>query len=148
MPVRKLAFKPQQACSFQCYFWACGCDTQLPPGEPSPNDRSLVSTTVPGLFIIWSQHIWLRLYIRGWDLNNHSCSIFHPYLVKKNTHKIGMGRISKHSKGKYKPQGKCWDSNRGSSFYKRRRQWQPTPVLLPGKCHGQRSLVGCSSWGR
>ena len=24
-----------------------------------------------------------------------------------------------------------------------RRQWQPTPVLLPGKSHGQRSLVGC-----
>jgi len=30
----------------------------------------------------------------------------------------------------------------------RRRQWHPTPVLLPGKFHGQRSLVGCSPWGR
>ena len=29
----------------------------------------------------------------------------------------------------------------------RRRQWPPTPVLLPGKSHGQRSLVGCSPWG-
>ena len=28
------------------------------------------------------------------------------------------------------------------------RQWQPTPVLLPGKSHGRRSLVGCSPWGR
>ena len=27
------------------------------------------------------------------------------------------------------------------------RQWQPTPVLLPGKSHGRRSLVGCSPWG-
>ena len=43
-----------------------------------------------------------------------------------------------------------------SSFYlllltrlsSRRRQWQPTPVLLPGKAHGQRSLVGCSPWCR
>ena len=26
--------------------------------------------------------------------------------------------------------------------------WQPTPVLLPGKSHGWRSLVGCSPWGR
>ncbi|KAB0350074.1 hypothetical protein FD754_014931, partial [Muntiacus muntjak] len=26
------------------------------------------------------------------------------------------------------------------------RQWQPTPVFLPGKSHGQRSLVGCSPW--
>ena len=29
-----------------------------------------------------------------------------------------------------------------------RRQWQPTPVLLPGKSHGRRSLVSCSPWGR
>ena len=28
------------------------------------------------------------------------------------------------------------------------RQWHPTPVLLPGKSHGWRSLVGCSLWGR
>ena len=28
-----------------------------------------------------------------------------------------------------------------------RRQWQPTPVLLPGESHGWRSLVGCSPWG-
>ena len=32
---------------------------------------------------------------------------------------------------------KCW-----------RRQWHPTPVLLPGKSHGWRSLVGSSPWGR
>ena len=29
----------------------------------------------------------------------------------------------------------------------RRRQWHPTPVLLPGKSLGWRSLVGCSPWG-
>ena len=28
-----------------------------------------------------------------------------------------------------------------------RRQWHPTPVLLPGKSHGWRSLVGSSPWG-
>ena len=28
-----------------------------------------------------------------------------------------------------------------------RRWWHPTPVLLPGKSHGWRSLVGCSPWG-
>ena len=27
-----------------------------------------------------------------------------------------------------------------------RRRWHPTPVLLPGKSHGWRSLVGCSPW--
>ena len=29
----------------------------------------------------------------------------------------------------------------------RRRKWQPTPASLPGKFHGQRSLVGYSPWG-
>ena len=28
----------------------------------------------------------------------------------------------------------------------RRRQWHPTPVLLPGKSNGWRTLVGCSPW--
>ena len=28
------------------------------------------------------------------------------------------------------------------------KEWQPTPVFLPGKSHGQRSLVGYSPWGR
>ena len=42
-----------------------------------------------------------------------------------------------------------WNSN---FFYRDpsrggRGQWQPTPVLLPGKSHGRRSLVGCSPWG-
>ena len=31
---------------------------------------------------------------------------------------------------------------------KQRRQWHPTPVFLPEKSHGRRSLVGCSPWGR
>ena len=29
-----------------------------------------------------------------------------------------------------------------------RRQWRPTPALLPGKSYGRRSLVGCSPWSR
>ena len=28
-----------------------------------------------------------------------------------------------------------------------RRQWHPSPILLPGKSHRRRSLVGCSPWG-
>ena len=29
-----------------------------------------------------------------------------------------------------------------------RREWQPTPVFVPGESHGQRSLMGYSPWGR
>ena len=39
-------------------------------------------------------------------------------------------------------------SNRVCLSCIRRRQWHPTPVLLPGKSHGRRSLVDCSPWGR
>ena len=59
--------------------------------------------------------------------------------------------------GKWDPQG-CWiceqTQNLPSSRFSRiclcfrRRQWHPTPVLLPGKSHGWRSLVGYSPWGR
>ena len=36
----------------------------------------------------------------------------------------------------------------GIALNLQRRRWHPTPVLLPGKPHGWRSLVGCSPWGR
>ena len=35
----------------------------------------------------------------------------------------------------------------GSGRSSGRKKWQPTPVLLPGKSHGQGSLVGYSPWG-
>ena len=35
-----------------------------------------------------------------------------------------------------------------ASFTWWRRKWQPTPILLPGKAHGPRSLVGDNPWGR
>ena len=34
------------------------------------------------------------------------------------------------------------------TFMHWRRQWQPTPVLLPGESQGWGSLVGCYLWGR
>ena len=41
----------------------------------------------------------------------------------------------------------CQTQSASHKGLERRRQWQPTPVLLPGKSHGWRSLVGCSPWG-
>ena len=44
----------------------------------------------------------------------------------------------------------CQGRSRGFNPWKipRRRKWPPTPVFLPGKSHGQRSLVGYNPWGR
>ena len=33
-------------------------------------------------------------------------------------------------------------------FHALEKEWQPTPVFLPGESQGQRSLVGCRLWGR
>ena len=38
-------------------------------------------------------------------------------------------------------------TNRGSLCREEEKAWHPTPVLLPGKSHGRRSLVGYSPWG-
>ena len=35
----------------------------------------------------------------------------------------------------------------GQEDFPWRRKWQPTPVLLPGESHGQRSLADYSPWG-
>ena len=48
---------------------------------------------------------------------------------------------------KYGWSGGEWFISWGSGV-NRRRRWHPTPALLPGKSHGQRSLAGCSPWGR
>ena len=46
----------------------------------------------------------------------------------------------------------CQWKRRGFSPWVRKIPWrgarQPTPVFLPGESHGQRSLAGCSLWGR
>ena len=42
----------------------------------------------------------------------------------------------------------CDDAWNFPKCYQLGKLWHPTPVLLPGKSHGRRSLVGCSPWGR
>ena len=50
------------------------------------------------------------------------------------------------SSGSWKKQESARKTSISASL--QRRQWHPTPVLLPGKSHGWRSLLGYSPWGR
>ena len=61
-------------------------------------------------------------------------SLFHCCCVEEGLHCLfnGPGVISLLLKAMWI----CWN-----------RAWQPTPVFLPGKSHGQRNLAGYSSWG-
>ena len=57
--------------------------------------------------------------------------------------------IQKKPKRYLKKKNNLLNSNNMHNYkYRERKQWHPTPVLLPGKSHGWRSLVGCSPWGR
>ena len=64
-------------------------------------------------------------------------------------HRTGKGPFSFQSQRKAMPKNAQTIAQLHSSHtLVQRRQWQSTPVLLPGKYYGQRSLVGCSPWGR
>ena len=45
------------------------------------------------------------------------------------------------------PRQECWSPIKPPHEVRWRRQWHPTLLHLPGKSHGQRSLVGCNPWG-
>ena len=59
---------------------------------------------------------------------------------------IQMGEKNFDRKSVWKLSAQCQKSAEGDLHEPR--QWHSTPVLLPRKSHGWRSLVGCSPWGR
>ena len=80
-----------------------------------------------------TEKIYLYIYIQRLVLNPHFlkfclklsvCTLSSMFFYILHSCLLGLKLLT------------CW-----------RRQWQPTPVLLPGKSHGQRNLVGCSPWG-
>ena len=59
----------------------------------------------------------------------------------------GAGDLRELPRVPLRGEGSCGGGGAPRCIYQRR-QWQHTPVLLPGKSYGRRSLVGCSPWGR
>ena len=100
-----------------------GLSFPLPGDLPDPGiePASPVSPALAGGFFYqwatWDVPIWSQLFRKSW-------TSLVAQTVKCLTYNVGdLGSI-------------LW-----------RRKWQPTPVLLPGKSHGQRSVVGYSPWG-
>ena len=77
-----------------------------------------------------------------------TCPVRNPYAGKEATVRTGHGTTDWFQIGKGVCQG-CMLSPCLFNLYAeyiQRWQWHPTPVLLPGKSHVRRSLVGCSPW--
>ena len=76
----------------------------------------------------------------------HGISIPHPQLLQRGTRHCGLPRW-------FSGKELAWQCRRHrfDPWIRKipwRMKWQPTPVFLPGKSHGQRSLMGYSPWGR
>ena len=65
------------------------------------------------------------------------------FILEQSILKISNGRVISFPQ----PLNPVISMFKQSQAMKWRRQWHPTPVLLPGKSHGRRSLVGCSPRG-
>ena len=63
---------------------------------------------------------------------------------RTNTKKKGCPYYHRGLERKSRKSRDTWNNNQ---VWPWRRKWQPTPVLLPGKSHGWRSLLGFSPWG-
>ena len=85
----------------------------------------------------WWSGAQLRSLVLCLSVTSHSCS------EEPGPHHL-------HLSGLFSSSDNVYSGLRIASYctLERRRQWHPTPVLLPGKSHGQRSLVGCGPWGR
>ena len=70
----------------------------------------------------WKRSVFLPIPKKG---NAKECSNYHTIALISHTSKVMLKILQA-----------------------RLQQWHPIPVLLPGKSHGQRSLAGCSPWGR
>ena len=86
---------------------------------------------------------WTDNYTKELPVFSTQCSL----LEFKGRGDHWLGGISKNSN--IQPNsGLCFEGGIGFGLGKGwRRKWQPTPVFLPGKSHGQRTLVGWSPWG-
>ena len=124
--------------------------SQIIPSSPSPTESkspffisvSLLLSCIYGhCYHLSKFHIYALIYYIGWEkaMAPHSSTLAWkiPWTEEPSRLKsMESLRV-----------GHDWATSLSLfTFLHWRRKWQPTPVLLPGKSHGQRSLVGCSPW--
>ena len=88
-------------------------------------------------YVVWCS----QLGVRGDSMKS-------KHLAFGNMHRVKMVSWASGGKRRMRRVGGRKAGEGGKKRPNRRRQWQPTPVLSPGKSHGRRSLVSCSPGGR
>ena len=91
------------------------------------------------------------------SMNQGKLEVVKQEMARVNVNILGISELKWTRKGEFNSDDHyvyyCGQKSLGRNrvvliVNRQRRQWQPTPVRLPGKSHGWRSLVGCSPWGR
>ena len=98
-----------------------------------------------------TQHFMEKI-VNSLEENPHRKNIMKVWKSYSTEDVITVIEGKKKKKTNIKPQtvNSCWRKscpNAVCTWLQERRQWHPTPVLLPGKSHRRRGLVGCSPWG-
>ena len=88
------------------------------------------------------QSVWIHRNAQSKNKTKHHLQLHSP----ERDHQSGQCSSYSHCSHTWDPT--IHTALQPASNIPRRGQWHPTPVLLPGKSHGWRSLVGCSPWGR
>ena len=112
--------------SFQSCLTLCDPIDGSPPGSP-----------VPGILQARTLE-WVEFALGSLNRNDFIAECCVIWLPRWHSGKESACWCRRHRRDKFDP----WVSK-----IPWRRKWQPTPISLPGQPHGQRSLVGCSSWG-
>ena len=103
----------------------------------SPDANSLLTGNVPDAGKDWRQrsrrHQRMRWLVDITDAMDMNLSKLQEVVRNREAWCAAVHGVAKNW---------TWLSN-----FNQRRQWHPTPVLLPGKSHGQRTLAGCSPSG-
>ena len=112
----------------------------------TPKNSSILAWEIP-----WTENPG-RLQFMGWQRGRHdwvTTQLAHwgIELLKKTTFTPFLPVFYKVIEKKKNPQRLYSEQLYAYTHTYWRRQWHRTPVLLPGKSHGRRSLVGYSPWG-
>ena len=128
--------------SWKMMLWKCSICQQIWKTQQWPQD--------------WKRSVFIPIPKKGnaKECSNY-CTIALTYtLVNKVMLKILQARLQQYMNRERPDVQADFRKGRGTRdqiakicWIIRRRQWHSTPVLLPGKSHGQRRLVGCSPWG-
>ena len=116
------------------HFWRRALEPAINSKEKGPKGRE------PSYVLRWKEKPTRQETLRGDHSNNN----------KNNTRQVlGREGLPRWLGGKESAcRCKRCRFNPWSRKIPWRSKWQPTPVFLPGKCHGQRSLAGHSPWAR